>query len=156
MKLSLPPYKGSAIHIKSEDLAPLLSESRKSPRKRMIQPIQRTEAAPVQRLLNAFQLGTYIKPHKHSKAGASETIVLLQGKLGIILFDVEGNILDTITLETGSICDMEPDQWHTMVALKEDTVISEFKQGPYNPETDKEFAPWATNKSSVKEWESLF
>jgi len=45
-----------------------------------------------------------------------------------------------------------------MVCLAPDTVIAEFKKGPYDPETDKEFAPWSTEDGEelVREFESLF
>ena len=33
--------------------------------------------------------------------------------------------------------------WHTVVVLEPGTVLFEFKQGPYAPLSDKDFARWA-------------
>jgi len=125
------------------DLEPLLEAARESPRRRMIQPVQRAETAPVQRLLNALQPGTYIRPHRHPLPGASETIVLLRGRLAVRIYTADGTLLSQHRLGPGDLIDIEPGVWHGMVCLAPDTVIAEFKNGPYNPEQDKEFAPWA-------------
>ena len=39
--------------------------------------------------------------------------------------------------------DFEGGTWHSFHALEKDTVLFEVKPGPYNPDADKEFAPWA-------------
>jgi hypothetical protein len=36
-----------------------------------------------------------------------------------------------------------------MIAHAPDTVIFEIKKGPYNPETDKEFASWSPEEDSA-------
>ena len=33
--------------------------------------------------------------------------------------------------------------WHSLIALEEDTLVYEVKDGPYSPEDDKNFAVWA-------------
>ncbi len=158
MALALANMSGDVVMTEAGKYEMLLAASRESPRLRMIQPIQRADSDPVQRLLNAFQPGTYVRPHKHPSAGASETVVLLQGELGIVIFDEAGAVTQTIRLRSGSLVDIAPNVWHAMVCLAPDTVIAEFKKGPYDSETDKEFAPWSREDGEdlVRELESLF
>lgn len=158
MPTSISGKTGAVVSYFGDETEVLLQASRESPRRRMIQQIQRDESASVQRLLNAMQLGTYIRPHCHPAEGASETVVLLQGKLGVVIFDDSGAVTESILLESGSLIDLEPGVWHSMVCLAEDTVIAEFKKGPYNAEEDKEFASWSIeeDKKLVRDLEKLF
>jgi cupin fold WbuC family metalloprotein len=39
--------------------------------------------------------------------------------------------------------DLEPGLWHTLTAVTPHAVCYEVKPGPWDPATDKEFAPWA-------------
>ena len=43
-----------------------------------------------------------------------------------------------------------PGQYHTLAALKPDTVIYEVKAGPYKDSIDKSFAPWAPAEGTVE------
>jgi len=80
MALALANMSGDVVMAEAGQYEMLLAASRESPRLRMIQPIQRADSDPVQRLLNAFQPGTYVRPHRHPSVGSSETVVLLQGE----------------------------------------------------------------------------
>ena len=117
--------------------------SRSSPRKRIILPIHRQQEAAVQRMLNFLQPGTYVQPHVHPMEHASETMLVLQGVLGFVIFSEEGEVEHCERLEQGGLVDIEPNIWHGLVALEADTVVLEIKRGPYDPETDKTFALWA-------------
>ena len=158
MSFALPSSQGEVVFTGLTDLEPLLEASRQSPRLRMIQPIQRNESAPVQRLLNAMQPGTYVHPHRHNGEGASESVVVLQGELGFVVFDEEGAVEHSYFLSAGSMLDIEPGVWHSMVCLAPDTVIAEFKKGPYDAKLDKCFASWARedDPSLLKRMEELF
>lgn len=134
-----------------------IKASRLSERKRIILPIHRRQDAPVQRMLNFLQPGTYIRPHKHPRSGAAESLVVLQGKIGFYIFDENGRIVWTDIIEKcafSSVMDIEPDTWHTFLVLEKDTVLFECKRGPYEPETDKVFATWAPEEGSddVENW----
>lgn len=114
----------------------------------------------VQRLLNVLQPGTYVRPHRHlrpAEANGFEFFLLLQGEVGLLLFDPQGQILQQERLRaTGPIRGMELPQglYHTLVCLQPDTVILELKEGPYNPMTDKEFLPMfpAENTPGAQSW----
>jgi hypothetical protein len=42
--------------------------------------------------------------------------------------------------------DLEPGVWHTLTAVSPYAVCYEVKPGPWDPKTDKEFAPWAPSE----------
>jgi len=158
MSISIPGKSGAVVSYTSDELESLREASRESPRKRMIQQIQRSEDAPVQRLLNAMQPGTYIRPHRHPSSGASETIIVLSGRLGVVIFDPTGKIVERHVLPSGGLVDIQPGIWHSMVCLEPNTVVAEFKKGPYDVETDKEFASWSSEQSTcfVQDLEEMF
>ena len=123
--------------------------SRKSERKRIILPLHSRMDDPLQRMLNALQVGSYIQPHRHFTAQKAESLILLRGKLGYVVFDLSGNVSQTIVLSMESGVrgiDIEPSVFHTFFALTEDTVVFEVKPGPYVEATDKDFASWAPSE----------
>lgn len=137
---------GDLFQLTSVIVDKALAASRSSNRLRMIYPVQRSQEAEVQRLINFLQPGTYIRPHKHPMPHASESIVLLQGSIRFFTFDESGEILTDNALSSKTIpdvIDIEPGTWHSFLVLEPDTMIFECKKGPYNAETDKEFASWA-------------
>lgn len=134
-----------------------LAASRASARKRIIFPIHRTQPAPVQRMLNFLQPGTYVKPHIHCGDGSSESIVLLAGSLLYFIFNEEGDVIHSFRTSAGTlsaVLDMEPDVWHSFIVLEPNTVIFECKKGPYEAMSDKDFAIWAPDEgtSEADEW----
>jgi cupin fold WbuC family metalloprotein len=117
-------------------------------RRREIHTFHAGDDDPLQRMLNAIQPGSYIRPHRHFDPPKSESLVLLQGMLGYVSFGEEGSLREdgTLLLDAGRGvfgCDIRPGVWHTIFALVPDTVIFEVKPGPYSPAHDKDFAPWA-------------
>ena len=44
--------------------------------------------------------------------------------------------------------DLRPGLWHSIAALTPVAVCYEVKPGPWDPATDKEFAPWAPEEGS--------
>jgi cupin fold WbuC family metalloprotein len=124
------------------------ADARRSLRRREIHVFHEGDADPLQRMLNAIQPGSYVRPHRHLEPPKSEALVVLQGRLGYISFADDGTpdeesflLLDPQSGAYG--CDIRPGVWHTIFALARDTVLFEVKAGPYNPATDKDFAPWA-------------
>lgn len=100
---------------------------------------------PVQRFLNAMRPRTYVRPHRHTDPPRWELFLALRGRVGILLFDDLGKVLErTEIAEHGPRqgAEIEAGCWHALVALQP-AVLFELKQGPYSPSTDKDFAPWA-------------
>ncbi|MEZ5329146.1 MAG: WbuC family cupin fold metalloprotein [Verrucomicrobiales bacterium] len=161
---ALPNVTGDHFELTDAILQTGFRESAASARRRIILPLHRTQAATVQRMLNFFQPGTYVCPHQHPEDGAIETICVLSGVLGFLLFEADGSVRSTHRLSAGplGLIDIEPGVWHGMVALSPDTAILEIKQGPYDASADKSFASWAPpeNDPGVPEYltalEALF
>ena len=103
-------------------------------------------ADPYQRMLNVAQPGTYIAPHVHRDPAKSESFVVLRGEIAFFCFDDDGEVTLARRLGPGQEAvgvDLLPGVWHTFLATAPDTVVFEAKNGPYDPATDKTFAPWA-------------
>lgn len=124
-----------------------LAGSRNSPRLRVILPLHKQADALLQRMLNAIQPGSYIRPHRHGCA-RGESIVVLKGCLLYHEFNEDGSLKDSYTLSAGAGIDSDGGVWHSFQALEADTVLFEVKPGPYNAGTDKEFADWAPEEFS--------
>ncbi|MEM6912014.1 MAG: WbuC family cupin fold metalloprotein [Verrucomicrobiota bacterium] len=151
MRTSLAAPQGDHLFLESARIEEGLAASRKSRRGRMIVPLQRSEDAPVQRMLNVLQPGSYIRPHLHPRPQAAELVCVLQGALGVFLFGEAGQVTQSRRLQPGasqSILDLEAKVWHTFVALEADTVVLEVKGGPYDRAQDKLWPEWAPAESS--------
>ena len=161
---ALSNVAGDHFELTDEIIRTGFKESAASPRRRIILPLHRTQDASVQRMLNFFQPGTYVCPHQHPESGAIETICVLRGVLGFIVFEASGDVRSTHRLSAGGLglIDIEPGVWHGMVALSPDTAILEIKKGPYDANADKAFADWAPAESDpaasdfLKRLEALF
>lgn len=103
----------------------------------------------LQRLLNAIEPNSYIQPHKHEAPDKREVFFALRGRIVVIEFDDYGNITDSIILDPkrGNFgVEIDVRTWHTIISLEPGTVAYEFKDGPYSPIDDKNFAPWAPSE----------
>jgi cupin fold WbuC family metalloprotein len=104
------------------------------------------------RFLNVMARGTYVPPHRHLHPPKSETFLLLEGKIGLFLFDDAGNVTQAEVLggtqRLGA--DIPPGVWHTLVVLTPFVVSFEVKPGPYVEKGDKEFPSWAPRESDAE------
>ena len=89
--------------------------------------------------------GHTFKPHKHIwKSGeeqciAQESWVVIKGSVECILYDLDDTILQTPILYPGD-CSVTLGGGHTYKILEDDTLVYEYKTGPYKGiENDKEF-----------------
>ncbi|HEY8966197.1 MAG TPA: WbuC family cupin fold metalloprotein [Candidatus Methylacidiphilales bacterium] len=141
--LAFPAPVGDLFVLDEETLRMGVEGSRTSPRKRIVFPLHRTQDALVQRILNFMQPGTYARPHLHPRPDAVETVTVLRGTVDFFRFDDAGKVLDRVTLRSCGLIDIEPNVWHTFIALSPDTVVLEAKRGPYDAVVDKTFADWS-------------
>jgi len=101
------------------------------------------------RFLNVMCRGTYVTPHRHLHPPKSESFLILRGEVAFFLFDDGGQVTQAHVLRgldgTGGPygIDVESGHWHMLAVLSEHAVCYEVKPGPWDPATDKEFAPWA-------------
>lgn len=126
------------------------------------------EADAVQRFLNVLQPGTYVRPHRHQREqpeAGFECFVVLQGAVGLLLFDAGGRVIGRERLQAvGPVRGVELREgvWHSLVALEPHSVIFELKQGPYQPTADKDFLPGFPLEGSSaalaqeRSWRDLF
>ncbi len=148
--MALPPTESALTVVGADLIAAGKSASRESPRGRIIQPLHKHGGDMLQRMLNTLQPGSYIRPHRHA-ADRSESLLVLSGALLYLTFDDEGGVEEALRLEAGSArfgIDIDGGIWHCFMALEPDTTLFEVKPGPYDAETDKEFAPWAPEEYS--------
>jgi len=140
----------SPAWITRAEFADLSLAARETARRRKNRNFHQADDA-VHRLLNAVEPGTYIRPHRHLHPARSETIVVLAGRVGLILFDAEGNVVGSRVLENAGEtvgADLPPETWHTFVALEPGSVFFETKAGPYAPPGEQDLAPWAPPEGS--------
>lgn len=148
----------------------LHDQAKASPRLRQHQNIHASHEAPFQRLFIAFGLDSYVRPHRHHLVPKDETLVAVQGLLGVLVFDDAGQVVQQFKLGTqshaapgvGPVVDMPAGTWHTVLALTPDAVLLEGKAGPFDPKGPREFADWAPEEGAdealalLREWRSLF
>ncbi|TLP63524.1 MULTISPECIES: WbuC family cupin fold metalloprotein [Pseudomonas] len=101
---------------------------------------------PCHRMAVGLQPDTYIPPHRHLSEDKAEVLIVLKGRLGLLIFDAQGRVLDTRVLQAGGDClgvDLAPGTYHGLVVLEPDSILFECKAGPYRPIGEGELAPWA-------------
>ncbi|HEY6871306.1 MAG TPA: WbuC family cupin fold metalloprotein [Geobacteraceae bacterium] len=103
------------------------------------------------RLFNAIEPGSYIRPHRHLDPVKDETFVMVRGRLGVVVFDDNGNVTGKTLLEAGGgtiAADIPHGAFHAAVSLKPGTIFFEAKAGPYLPLTNREKAAWAPEEGA--------
>jgi cupin fold WbuC family metalloprotein len=152
-KLALDPPQEDLALMTRERLDETVRQSRKSPRGRIIAPLHRSLSDPLHRMLNAVQPGSYVRPHRHLDPPKAEAWIVLRGAVLFVTFFDDGGISEHLVLDAESETfgvDLVPGHYHTLAALKPDTLIYEVKTGPYDEMTDKSFAPWAPAEGTVE------
>ncbi|QZT37239.1 WbuC family cupin fold metalloprotein [Halosquirtibacter xylanolyticus] len=117
-----------------------------SERKRMNYNFHDSAEAPLQRMLNALQIGTYLRPHRHLTPEKDEVFILLRGRLAVFFFNDKGEVVESVILDRDKGkygVDIPAGQWHGLLVLEDDSVIFEVKHGPYEPLCKEDFAPWS-------------
>ena len=117
-----------------------------SPRLRMNYNFHERLDDPINRLLNAMEPGTYLRPHRHLNPAKDEIFLLLRGKVAVFLFDEEGNITEKTILnpkEGAYGAEIKAGTWHGLLVLESGSVIYKIKQGPFAPLAPENLAPWS-------------
>lgn len=121
-----------------------------SPRLRKNYNFHRTEDELSHRLLNAIEPGSYLVPHRHMSK--DETMIMLTGAMGLIIFDEQGNVKNTFLLAAhGDLkgVNIIRGTYHSLVSFETGTVFFESKLGPYEKLTSEEIASWAPAEGST-------
>jgi len=108
---------------------------------------------PCHRMAVGLQPETYIPPHRHQSLDKAETLVVLKGKLGLLIFDEAGAVVDKRVLQAGGECvgvDLPVGIFHGLVVLERDSLLFECKAGPYRPVGEGDMAPWAPKEGEAE------
>ena len=101
---------------------------------------------PCHRMAVGLQPSTYVPPHRHLSADKAETLLVLKGRLGVLIFDEAGQVQGKRALQVGGDCvgvDLPAGVFHGLVVLEPDSLMFECKAGPYRPVGEGEQASWA-------------
>lgn len=141
--------------VEQELLDQVVAKARAAPRRRINHNLHQLDDQ-VQRMLNALEPDTYVRPHRHLDPPKTEMFIILRGKVAVLIFDDRGEINSCTILTPQGTCviDIPPGHWHGLVSLASGTILIEAKDGPYVASTDKDFAPWAPRENSreVEAW----
>lgn len=139
------------IKITKDFILNITKKAKESPRRRMNYNFHKSYDERLQRMLNAAEPGTYVRPHKHEDPDKVEVFIVLSGSVVIVEFNDKGNVSDHFILsrEKGGLAvEIPPKVWHTFICLEPGTVLYEAKEGPYSEASDKDFAPWAPREGA--------
>lgn len=139
------------IKIDQSLLDALTSKASSVPRLRINHNFHEGDSDPLQRMLNAMEPGTYIRPHLHMNPDKREAFICLRGRFMVIEFNEDGTIHDFIVLDPSAgnyACEIAAGRYHSMIPLCRGSVAYELKDGPYDMATDKKFASWAPDENS--------
>jgi len=139
------------IKINEDFIQKHIEKAAGSPRRRTNYNFHKELSDTLQRMLNIMNSDTYVRIHKHEKPDKREAFIILTGKVVVIEFNNQGEITDYIVLnrDSGNYgCEIAPGIWHTIICLKDNSVLYEVKDGPYIQETDKQFADWSPEEGS--------
>lgn len=120
--------------------------AQQSPRLRMNYNFHERLDDPVNRLLNAMEPGTYLRPHRHLNPDKDEIFLLLRGRIAVFIFDNEGNVMETTILDPKKGvygAEIKPGTWHGLLVLESGSVMYEVKPGPFAPLAPENFAQWS-------------
>jgi cupin fold WbuC family metalloprotein len=129
----------------------LAARAAASPRLRAHHNIHATPADPVQRFLVVAQHDSYFRPHRH--ASRSELALLLRGAVDVLIFDDRGRVLARHAVGTDADnfgYETPQGTWHTLVPGAGGCAFLEVKEGPYDPATAVQFAPWAPPEGAAE------
>lgn len=145
-----------------EYLDALSDQAKESPRLRQHRNIHQSYQDACQRLFNAIEPGSYIRPHKHAADPRDELLIAVRGVMALVTFDEQGTV--TGVLRFGSErhgrdiavgAEVSANTWHTVIALEPGCVLLEMKAGPFDPNQPKDLAPWAPEEGSISAQEYL-
>lgn len=130
-------------------------QAQDSLRKRQHRNIHQSYQDPCQRLFNAIEPGSYIRPHRHASDPRDELLIAVRGLMVLVAFDEQGNVTGVVRFgsekhgsDTAVGAEVSANTWHTVIALQPGCVLLEVKAGPFDPNQPKDLAPWAPQEGS--------
>ena len=128
----------------------LRGQAKVSPRLRQHRNVHQSYQEASQRLFNAIEPGSYIRPHRHASDPREELLIAVRGLMALVTFDDQGAVTKLLRFGTDRYGDemavgaeVSSSTWHTVIALEPSCVLLEVKAGPFDPTQPKDLAPWA-------------
>lgn len=128
----------------------LTARAKASPRLRQHMNLHKSYDDPCQRLLNAIEPGSYLKPKCDLSKPRSKLLVALRGSFAFVRFDSSGNVQKIIPFaacigsnRVATAVDVPPACWCTTLSMAPGSVLLEVRPGPFDPDNLGDFAPWA-------------
>lgn len=122
----------------------LVARARSAPRRRLNLNLHPTLDAAVNRLANAVEPDSYIRPHRH--ATRWELLLPVRGAFDVIYLDEAGAVTARHRLggpDGLRALEYPAGTWHSLVSLESGSVFFEVKEGPYQPLSPADSAAWA-------------
>jgi cupin fold WbuC family metalloprotein len=133
----------------------LTGQAKNSPRLRQHRNIHQSYQDACQRLFNAIEPGSYIRPHRHASEPREELLIAIRGSMALITFDDQGSVAGILRFgsekhgsDLAAGAEVASSTWHTVVALEPGCVLLEVKAGPFDPNQPKDLASWAPEEGS--------
>lgn len=134
----------------------LTGQAKVSPRLRQHRNVHQSYQDASQRLFNAIEPGSYIRPHRHASDPREELLIAVKGVMVMVTFDDQGAVTNVLRFGTerhgGEMAigaEVSSGTWHTVIALEPSCVLLEVKAGPFEPNQPKDLAPWAPEEDSA-------
>ncbi len=96
--------------------------------------------APFHDMIILERPGPFYPPHKHLQKG--ETWHVMDGRMGVFVFDDDGGIVDTSVVAAGEIYRLSLDTNHAVLPLGDYVVYHESKPGPFLGNADSLYPTW--------------
>ncbi len=133
----------------------LTVQAKVSPRLRQHRNVHQCYQEASQRLFNAIEPGSYIRPHRHASDPREELLIAVRGVMAMVTFDEQGAVTNVLRFgsekhgdEMAAGAEVSSSTWHTVIALEPGCVLLEVKAGPFDPNQPKDLAPWAPEEGT--------
>jgi len=133
----------------------LTNQAKGGLRRRQHSNVHESYRDPCQRLFNAIERGSYIRPHRHAADPRDELLIAIRGAMALVTFNDEGAVQGVLRLAADGYggdaavgVEVPANIWHTVVALEPGCVLLEVKAGPFDPNRPKDLAAWAPEEES--------
>lgn len=137
------------IVLTRQTVAQLVEQAKQSSRRRQNLNIHLDTAAAINRLLNAVEPDSYVRPHRHPDK--DETLLAVAGSFALLFFDNDARVTRREMLGgTGAaLIEYPANTWHSLIALESGSVFFEVKAGPYVAVASEDYLPgWPLENST--------
>ncbi len=137
------------ILLRQDEIVALVQRAQQSARRRQNLNIHQSADAAINRLFNAVEPDSYVRPHRHPDK--DETLLAVAGSFELVFFDHEARVTRRELLggKGAVLIEYPANTWHSLLALQSGSVFFEVKTGPYVPVESGDYLPgWPAENSS--------